>query len=62
MTFSAEGNEADYSARDVSFDAGGARFAVGETELRTGLPGHFNLANALGAFAAAVAMGVEPAE
>src|SRR3954453_23216091 len=28
VTFSAEGAEADYSARDVSFDAGGARFAV----------------------------------
>jgi UDP-N-acetylmuramoyl-L-alanyl-D-glutamate--2,6-diaminopimelate ligase len=58
VTFSAEGAEADYSARDVSFDAGGARFRVGELELRTGLPGHFNVANALGAFAAAEAMGV----
>jgi UDP-N-acetylmuramoyl-L-alanyl-D-glutamate--2,6-diaminopimelate ligase len=29
--------------------------------LRTGLPGHFNVANALGAFAAAIALGVEPA-
>jgi UDP-N-acetylmuramoyl-L-alanyl-D-glutamate--2,6-diaminopimelate ligase len=58
VTFSAEGNEADYSASDVSFDAGGARFRVGELELRTGLPGHFNVANALGAFAAAEAMGV----
>jgi UDP-N-acetylmuramoyl-L-alanyl-D-glutamate--2,6-diaminopimelate ligase len=59
VTFSAEGAAADYSARDVAFDAGGARFTVnGETELRTGLPGHFNVANALGAFAAARAMGV----
>jgi len=58
VTFSAEGAAADYSARDVAFDAGGARFAVGEIELRTGLPGHFNVANALGAFAAARAMGV----
>ncbi|HET7122155.1 MAG TPA: UDP-N-acetylmuramoyl-L-alanyl-D-glutamate--2,6-diaminopimelate ligase [Solirubrobacterales bacterium] len=58
VTFSAEGNEADYSARDVSFDAGGASFRVGEMELRTALPGHFNVANALGAFAAAEAMGV----
>jgi UDP-N-acetylmuramoyl-L-alanyl-D-glutamate--2,6-diaminopimelate ligase len=58
LTFSAEGAEADYSARDISFDASGARFAVGEMELRTGLPGHFNVANALGAFAAAEAMGV----
>jgi len=58
VTFSAEGAEADYSASDVSFDAGGARFSVGEMTLRTGLPGHFNVANALGAFAAAEAMGV----
>jgi UDP-N-acetylmuramoyl-L-alanyl-D-glutamate--2,6-diaminopimelate ligase len=58
VTFSAEGAEADYSARDVEFDASGARFGVGEIELRTGLPGHFNVANALGAFAAAEAMGV----
>jgi UDP-N-acetylmuramoyl-L-alanyl-D-glutamate--2,6-diaminopimelate ligase len=58
VTFSAEGVAADYQAREVSFDAAGAIFAVGEMELRTGLPGHFNVANALGAFAAARAMGV----
>ena len=28
--------------------------------MRTGLPGHFNVANALGAFAVAAALGVEP--
>ncbi|HVQ59289.1 MAG TPA: UDP-N-acetylmuramoyl-L-alanyl-D-glutamate--2,6-diaminopimelate ligase [Solirubrobacterales bacterium] len=58
VTFSAEGADADYSARDVGFDAGGAEFAVGGERLRTGLPGHFNVANALGAFAAARALGV----
>jgi UDP-N-acetylmuramoyl-L-alanyl-D-glutamate--2,6-diaminopimelate ligase len=58
VTFSAEGAPADYSAQDVSFDAAGANFSVGEMRLRTGLPGHFNVANALGAFAAAEAMGV----
>ena len=58
VTFSAEGAEADYSAREVEFDAAGATFSVGEMRLRTGLPGHFNVANALGAFAAAEAMGV----
>jgi UDP-N-acetylmuramoyl-L-alanyl-D-glutamate--2,6-diaminopimelate ligase len=58
ITFSAEGAEADYSAREVEFDAGGARFRIGEQRLRTGLPGHFNVANALGAFAAAEALGV----
>jgi UDP-N-acetylmuramoyl-L-alanyl-D-glutamate--2,6-diaminopimelate ligase len=60
VTFSVEGADADYAAHDVSFDAGGARFTVGDLELRTGLPGHFNVANALGAFAAARALGVEP--
>ena len=57
-TFSAEGAEADYSAREVEFDATGASFSLGAMRLRTGLPGHFNVANALGAFAAAEAMGV----
>ena len=60
VTFSAEGEAADYSAREVSFDAGGAQFTVGKVRVRTGLPGHFNVANALGAFAAAVALGVSP--
>jgi UDP-N-acetylmuramoyl-L-alanyl-D-glutamate--2,6-diaminopimelate ligase len=58
VTFSAEGAEADYSAREVEFDATGAGFSVGELRLRTGLPGHFNVANALGAFAVAETMGV----
>jgi UDP-N-acetylmuramoyl-L-alanyl-D-glutamate--2,6-diaminopimelate ligase len=58
VTFSAEGAEADYSAREVEFDATGASFSLGRMRLRTLLPGHFNVANALGAFAAAEAMGV----
>jgi UDP-N-acetylmuramoyl-L-alanyl-D-glutamate--2,6-diaminopimelate ligase len=58
VTFSAEGNEADYSAREVEFDALGASFSLGTLRLRTALPGHFNVANALGAFAVAEAMGV----
>jgi UDP-N-acetylmuramoyl-L-alanyl-D-glutamate--2,6-diaminopimelate ligase len=79
LTFSAEGAEATFSARDVTFDASGAEFRIAisplgqkaesessfrpagaEVEVRTALPGHFNVANALGAFAAALAMGVEP--
>ncbi len=60
VTFSAEGAAADYSARDVELDAAGAKFTVsGEAEVRTGLPGDFNVANALGALAAAEALGVE---
>jgi UDP-N-acetylmuramoyl-L-alanyl-D-glutamate--2,6-diaminopimelate ligase len=58
VTFSAEGAAADYSAREVEFDAGGAEFSVGELRLRTRLPGHFNVANALGAFAAARELGI----
>jgi UDP-N-acetylmuramoyl-L-alanyl-D-glutamate--2,6-diaminopimelate ligase len=65
VTFSAEGAEADYRARDVAFDAGGAEFTAvgpeGETPVRIGLPGHFNVANALAALTAASALGVEPA-
>ena len=80
LTFSAEGADADFSARDVSFDASGATFAVvtptgrkakpgtalrpvgGGFEVRTAMPGHFNVANALGAFAAAIALEVSPRE
>jgi UDP-N-acetylmuramoyl-L-alanyl-D-glutamate--2,6-diaminopimelate ligase len=62
ITFSAEGAEADYSAREVSFDASGSSFRViaggEEVAARTPLPGRFNVANALGAVAAAVALGV----
>ena len=61
LTFSAEGAEADYRAGSVEFDAGGATFTVEDkAEIRTGMPGHFNVANALGAFAAATALGVDP--
>jgi UDP-N-acetylmuramoyl-L-alanyl-D-glutamate--2,6-diaminopimelate ligase len=75
VTFSAEGADADYRATDVEFDAGGAEFTVltgrkldtvasfrpvdAGVRVRTGMPGHFNVANALGAFAAAEALGVD---
>jgi UDP-N-acetylmuramoyl-L-alanyl-D-glutamate--2,6-diaminopimelate ligase len=62
VTFSADVAAADYVARDVSFDAAGSQFAVvsvgGEVGVRTGLPGRFNVANALAAFAVASEMGV----
>jgi UDP-N-acetylmuramoyl-L-alanyl-D-glutamate--2,6-diaminopimelate ligase len=61
VTFSAKGAAADYVARDVSFDTAGAEFSVGGLTVRTPLPGCFNVANALGAYAAAVEMGVAPA-
>jgi len=60
VTFSAEGGPADYSAREVAFDAAGSEFEVGGTKVRTALPGNFNVANALGAFATALEIGVEP--
>jgi UDP-N-acetylmuramoyl-L-alanyl-D-glutamate--2,6-diaminopimelate ligase len=83
LRFSAEGWDADFAARDVSFDAGGSEFTIsmptgrkgkpessfspvgaeqavgGEVRVRTRLPGHFNVSNALAAFAAARALGVE---
>jgi UDP-N-acetylmuramoyl-L-alanyl-D-glutamate--2,6-diaminopimelate ligase len=64
VTFSGKGAEADFSALDVSFDTVGAGFVAsgpeGETAVRTVLPGDFNVSNALGAFAASTALGVEP--
>jgi len=75
LTFSAEGADADYRAAEVEFDPTGASFTVlmgrkttiwrtnrpinTEVRVRTGMPGHFNVANALGAFAAAEALGVD---
>jgi UDP-N-acetylmuramoyl-L-alanyl-D-glutamate--2,6-diaminopimelate ligase len=56
---------ATYTARDVHFDVTGARFTAetpdGPLELRTRLPGLFNVSNALAAFAVARVLGVEAA-
>jgi UDP-N-acetylmuramoyl-L-alanyl-D-glutamate--2,6-diaminopimelate ligase len=60
VTFSATGAEADLVAGDVGLSARGAEFRVDEVSVQTRLPGHFNVSNALAAFAAATAMGVEP--
>jgi UDP-N-acetylmuramoyl-L-alanyl-D-glutamate--2,6-diaminopimelate ligase len=62
LTFSAAGRDADFSAREATYDASGARFMVGEIEVRTRLPGHFNVENALAAYAATSAMGVGDAD
>ncbi len=53
-TFSAAGGRADLSAHDVAFDATGSRFelraaGVEPRPVRLGLPGHFNVENALAA-------------
>jgi UDP-N-acetylmuramoyl-L-alanyl-D-glutamate--2,6-diaminopimelate ligase len=54
--------EADFRALDVEFDISGARFRCrmpdGEIDVRTRLPGLFNVQNALAALAAASAAGV----
>jgi len=61
ITFGLESG--DYRARDVTFDLSGAAFTAdtpeGPVEISTPLPGLFNVQNALGAFAAARAVGVE---
>jgi UDP-N-acetylmuramoyl-L-alanyl-D-glutamate--2,6-diaminopimelate ligase len=66
LTYSATGQAADYSAVDVSFNAAGAFFTVqsehGDLPVRTGLPGSFNVANALAALAGAISLGIDPDE
>jgi UDP-N-acetylmuramoyl-L-alanyl-D-glutamate--2,6-diaminopimelate ligase len=63
LTFSARGaDSADLRAADVHFDASGCRFRClgpdGEVAVRTPLPGHFNVENALAAIAACHLLGV----
>jgi UDP-N-acetylmuramoyl-L-alanyl-D-glutamate--2,6-diaminopimelate ligase len=62
LTFSATAGDADLQASDVRLTARGAEFTIDPSGIavRTALPGHFNVANALGAFAAATALDVEP--
>jgi UDP-N-acetylmuramoyl-L-alanyl-D-glutamate--2,6-diaminopimelate ligase len=56
--------DADYSATDISCAFDGCRFTLrtpeGERAVALPLPGRFNVANALGALAAAHALGGEP--
>src|SRR4051812_13935742 len=58
------GREADYRAREISFDLAGSSFIAdtpdGELRLRSPLPGLFNVQNALAAVAAVRTLGVEP--
>jgi UDP-N-acetylmuramoyl-L-alanyl-D-glutamate--2,6-diaminopimelate ligase len=63
LTFSPSGAEgADFRALDVELDSGGSRFRCldrdGEVEVRTPLPGEFNVANSLAALAACHVLGV----
>ena len=61
VTFAVD-READYRARDVEFDLMGSSFRCetpdGELELRSPLPGLFNVQNVLGAVAAVRSLGV----
>src|SRR5215204_1255830 len=63
ITYSAAGGDADLSAREVAFDAGGSRFLClspeGELEVETPLPGDFNVSNALAALSVAHALGLD---
>jgi UDP-N-acetylmuramoyl-L-alanyl-D-glutamate--2,6-diaminopimelate ligase len=64
VTFSPRGDTAaDIRALDVSFDASGSRFRCVhgevEAEVATGLPGDFNVENALAAIAAVSELGVD---
>jgi len=63
ITYSAAGGAADLSARGVAFDAGGSRFLClspeGELEVKTPLPGDFNVSNALAALSVAHALGLD---
>src|SRR3954471_4552102 len=53
--------DADLRATDLRMTMSGAEFTVDGMRLRSPLPGHFNVANVLGAVAAARALGVDDA-
>src|SRR3954451_20922918 len=63
ITYSAAGGAADLSARGVTFDTSGSRFLCispeGELEVKTPLPGDFNVSNALTALAVGHALGLD---
>jgi UDP-N-acetylmuramoyl-L-alanyl-D-glutamate--2,6-diaminopimelate ligase len=66
LTFSLEGAAADFAAADVELRSSGASFRVvsaeGSMQVSTGLPGHFNVSNALAALTAAHTLGVSAEE
>jgi UDP-N-acetylmuramoyl-L-alanyl-D-glutamate--2,6-diaminopimelate ligase len=63
ITYGIESEDAAYRARDVRFDVSGARFTAdtphGALEIRTPLPGAFNVSNALAALAVARVVGID---
>ena len=62
LTFALDDARRDYGASELRFGIASSRFIArtpaGELELRTRLPGRFNVANVLGALAAVHGMGV----
>ena len=66
MTFSAESDSADLTAKDIRLSAAGVRFAaVYKNELaltRLAIPGNFSVHNALGAIAVGLSLGISLAD
>ncbi len=58
ITVAIDADDARYRAEDVRSDLRGSSFTVAGRELRTTMPGRFNVRNALQAYVTAVAMGV----
>jgi UDP-N-acetylmuramoyl-L-alanyl-D-glutamate--2,6-diaminopimelate ligase len=58
VTFGIDSRDADLRATDVRSDFGGSTFCAGGLELRSPLPGRFNVLNVLAAVATARALGV----
>ncbi len=61
ITVGIDSADADLRATGVHSDFGGSTFRAGALELRTPLPGRFNVMNVLGAVAAVRALGVDDA-
>ena len=61
VTVGIDAPDADLRATDISSDFAGSTFTAGGLELRSPLPGRFNVYNVLGAVAAARALGVDDA-
>ena len=63
VSFSPSGRAADLRAQNVSFDSSGTRFDLlregSTTAVELGIPGHFNVENALAALGSAGAIGVD---
>jgi UDP-N-acetylmuramoyl-L-alanyl-D-glutamate--2,6-diaminopimelate ligase len=59
VTFAIDDPAADLRATDVRSDFAGSTFCAGGLELRSPLPGRFNVLNVLGAVATARALGVD---